>query len=570
MSYRYYGAPVIKYDQNRASMVLRGLGDPVLEDLKRSRFRQALTAKFGAAAMVKSGLLTEGRLKGSLGNEVEQLSVDYLEKFGIDETQAAQLVNAISDFGGALMSGKDLIATGKAFVTEALSQAVVVTLLVGGTAVCAAAGAAAGVLSGGVGAAIAPLCTVGMLALLETIPFDKLIGPVVSAIWEVIQGAGTAFESLFKGNLEDAFNDLMRGLEAGWNALVTGVLGDQGKYNKDSWEASIRMMHSLVEMGALVAAQERMAILTVMRLRNQMAGAANDPVVWGYQEATNYFESKYYANMDVYPKNSKGQYILGKGVTKIYSHAGFTGYGGLRKILPLYKRVDAPTRDWREHPGFGTLWPRSIDRPIPTPEAIRKVEYQDADRLQHHFSHYVPFGWLDQEYDQNFSGYPGIGEACGPSYCQGGAPNGRPKDGVEYFKPMAHVLLINGGWGAQGKNASVTRFSGPYQAYMLDLKQRQSDIAQTLVAIQKELVNQYAEKISQVTTAYNAKNLAKSAYDAKTAYFAKTAYLAKVQGLATQKAQEEAAAAATQRTVLTVCVLGGAAGLAWYFWPRGR
>jgi hypothetical protein len=137
----------------------------------------------------------------------------------------------------------------------------------------------------------------------------------------------------------------------------------------------------------------------------------------------------------------------------------------------------------------------------------------------------------------------------------------RPPEGDAYFAFMSCMA-----WSAC---STSERFRAPLQWYVTDLQARNMDIEIALGEAMAELepmAEQYWVDSGKPSCAAQAE----SAYAAKTAYFAKTSYLAKVQGLATQKAQDEAAAAATQRTVLTVCVLGGAAGLAWYFWPRGR
>jgi len=552
MSYRYYGAPIIKYEGNRARMVLRGLGDPVVEDLKRARFRNALARRFGSAAVHRA-----------LGNDAEEVSVEMLSKLGIDESQAAQFVNAISDFGGALLEGKNLIDSGKAMETEPISQTVVVTLMIGGIGLCGALGALADTVTAGAATALVPLCAAGMMAILEAIPFDKVIGPVVGAVWTIIQGVGKGIEDLFNGRFEDAFNDVVNAIGKAWDQLVMGVTGpDWDKYHRESWNASAKMMHSLTEMAAVVGLQERTAVITVMRLHNQLEQSADGSDIWDYNKAKDYFESRYFANMDAYPKNAKGQYIIGPGIKATYNHAGFIPYGGFRKILPLHKRAGAVTSNWN-YRFLGTLWPRTTDPEMPDPSTsgMRQVEYTDPDRVAHHSEYYVPFGWLDQVFDQNYSGYPGIGDNCSNSYCEGGAPVGRPKDGPEYFKPMAHVLLLNGGWGSQGVNASINRIAGPFQAYTLDLNQRKSDISLALLFIQKEFVNQYADKISKVKSAYASSVYAKSLYT-------RSVYALRVKEIASEATA--AAAATSQKRLLTVAVILAAGGLAYYFYRKKR
>jgi hypothetical protein len=559
MSFRYYGAPQLRQEGHQARLVLRGLGDPVVEDLKLARFHQALSQRFGPKAVAA----LQARSLGASSSE--NFSMAALEQYGISKDQASTFVNALSDFGGALLDGKNLVDTGAAVLTEALAQCVVVALMVEGAAFCAAGGALVGTVTGGVGgAAVGYLCTTGLLALLEAIPFDKIIGPFVAGVKALVEGAADAVSDLFDGRVDKFFAGMGKALEDAWNALVGGITGpDWEKLHNEAWVASQKMMWSLVEMSDIVAAKERLGVLAIMQFHNKLAEATKT-ALWTEKQALAFFESYYYANTDTYEKFANGT-IAHRGVSSVTAVDGFTSFGGFRKILPLRRRN--PMFPPAQYPGNKSLlwmWPRSGQDPLVEELALSRIVeggamYEDTPGKGKLGGAHVPFGWMDVAFETGR-----VQAVCNVGVPSGHGPNGRPVDGDDYFFRLGAVLMCHGGW-RKDSYANIPRFIGTCLAYQRDLKQRLSDVAQGLVFMQKVLAKEFAEKYGVVQSVYAAKNTEYVNKMVKTAYDAKNVQTAYVQSAYAR----QAAAAASQKQVL---LIGGAAlaGLGFYLYARNR
>jgi len=537
------------------------LGDPVVADLKLARFHQALGRRFGPKAVAA---LQARSLGASYG---ENFSMASLEQYGMSRDQASALVGAISDFGGALLDGKNLEDTAAALYTEALSQCVVVALMVEGTAFCAAGGALVGTVTGGVGgAAVGYLCTTGLMALLEAIPFDKIIGPFVAGIKAIVDGMATAVSDLFNGHVDKFFSDMGKAFEGAWNALVTGVFGqDWNKLHKEAADVSQKMMWSLVEMSDVVAAKERLAVLSIMQYHNKLATATNAEQ-WTEKQALDFFEAHYYANTDTYLKIAGG--ITYRGVQSFADVDGFTSFGGFRKILPLRRRN--PMFPPSQYPGNTALlwmWPRPGVDPLVEELALSRIvevgaTYADTSGKGKLGGAHVPFGWMDVAFETGR-----VQAVCNAQVQPGHAPKGRPVDGDDYFFRLGAVLMCHGGW-RDGTYASIPRFIGTCFAYQQDLKQRLSDVAQALVFMQKVLGQEFADKYKVVSSVYAAKNTEYVNKMVKTVYDAKNVQTAYVQSAYAK----QAAAAASASSQTQVLLLGGAAlaGLGFYLYARNR